>query len=622
MAANQVFRVYDDEETMLKVYARRLAMADAKFEKRKPLLERQMREYENEVTADEVTDRGHIVNVTSGIGVVDTMFSSMTAVDVEFICRVIGNGTEEQAIASERGLNQAFRDTKGNRRTKKAVKDAIILETGWVKVYYDYVQDVELRERPEDAIQAELDELQGQNPKVSREDLLNQIDGFEEVEVVLRDRICIDYVPWDKVRYDPSAKQVEDARWTAQYTDMPTPEVVNHPTWRAFVIDRYGEREGKRLLDSLESGDGTLLDSGIKYDDVPGLGEMKDTESDDTRIRVVEMWDLETGIVTTFPRNRTDIVLFQRANPLMFNLDLEDRNPFKPFQVRENTREFEGLSDMRVILPSLDELKEYRTNAAQHVARTIPKTMGPDRALSPAGKAALMSTEWNEYVGLEEGYNITDVGPMTPPPLPQETLGMTQVIMAEMREATGLNEPMRGVFPERRTTATETSIVTNAGERRQAERRSALEEWYLDIAKTMLQLMQLFYDRDRMLRYTDDLGQSFLWTWNKEDIAIDADIDIALTPKENKTRAEEFQEAIQVFNLGVAIQEFDRIEGLKLVYRKMGLRDDEIRKLVKTQEEVDEENAEAQANEAALAVKPQPFANSPVGLSIGPARQG
>jgi hypothetical protein len=75
------------------------------------------------------------------------------------------------------------------------------------------------------------------------------------------------------------------------------------------------------------------------------------------------------------------------------------------------------------------------------------------------------------------------------------------------------------------------------------------------------------------------------------------------------------QRAYQVANLGFAIPESDRGELLRFVYREMGLRDDEIRMLVKTDEEVSAEQ-QAEAAGQALSVRPQPFSNSPAGLNV------
>ncbi|MES2156041.1 MAG: hypothetical protein V4510_12985 [bacterium] len=620
MAANEVFRVYKDEETMLKVYDRRLRIADRKFDVGKDERESFMDRYANKVEDDQVNEDGHRVTVTSGIGIIDTMYASMTAVDVQFILEQIGHGTQVQALVATRGLNQAWRDTKGQKRAKKAIKDSLLVDVGWAKVYYDYVEDVEMRDIPQEALEEQLKEYKDLHglDEVTEEDIAagvasEELKLTETVPIVLRDRVCVDYVPWDLIRYDPSAKQIEDVRWVAQYTLMPEAEVKGNPAWEQFVKDRYGARKGPKMLDELE-GD-CHISVGMDMD--TELGELgEDDTNDDSRVTVVEMWDFETGLVTVFPYGNQELVLHQRINPLMMNLDLEDRNPFKPLIIRDDPQQFEGLGDMRIIQPALEELDEYRSNAATYVARTIPKFFGPESAMTDAGKQAFKSATWGEYVGINDGYSKDQIGQVQIPSLPQEAFSIPEQVQYEMKEATGASEPMRGVFPTRRTTATETQIVTGKGEERQAERRSALEDWYTAIARCMLQLMQVYYDQERMMRYTDDTGQEFAWKWTKEDIAMDCDLLISLTPKENLTRDQRVQRAMGFMNLALPLPETDRGELLKFVAREMGFRDEDIRAMVKSDKEVQMKEQQDQA--ASFATQPQPFANSPQGLGITP----
>jgi hypothetical protein len=401
-------------------------------------------------------------------------------------------------------------------------------------------------------------------------------------------------------------------RWVAQYTSYPEAEVKGNPVWRDYVKVRYGERKGPKMLDDL-AGD-SKISTGMEVDAelLRDFGE--DENADDTRVTVVEMWDFETGLVTVYPKGNEELVLHQRTNPLMFNLDLEDRNPFKPLIVRDDPSNFEGLGDMRIIWPALEELDEYRSNQATYVARTIPKVFGPEQAMTQKGKDALKSPVWGEYVGLAEGYDRQSIGEVSIPPLPQEAYQVQEQVQYEMKESTGASEPMRGVFPSRRTTATETQIVTGKGEERQAERRGSLEDWYVSIARTALQLMQVFYDQERISRYTDDLGQEFEWTWTKEDISLDADLEIHLTPKENLTRDQRVQRAMGFMNLALPLPETDRGELLRFVGREMGFRDEDIRAMVKSDKEVKMEEQQQQA--AALSVSPQERGGAPPGLSI------
>jgi hypothetical protein len=613
MAGNQVFRVYDNEETMLKIYARRLSIADKKFDKLEPARDEFFSRYREEGKEAQFTSRGHRITSGIGTGIIDTLYSSMVAVDVEFICRALGHGTRSQAYVATEGLNQAWRDTKGQKRCKKAVKDALIADVGWVKVYYDYQTDVMTKDRPDAAIKAEMEELFGKDKTLTAEKLAEMVPTRADETVVMRDRVCVDYVPWKLVRYDPTAKAIEDIRWVAQYTPQPKTEVVYNPTWRAFVLDRYGEAEGKKLLDDLQ-GDTSLL-TGLENDPGTMSTVPKDDFADDSRVTVVEMWDFETGLVTVFPRDRQDLVLYQRLNPLMANLDLEDRNPFKPLMAREVSDEFEGLGDARLIQNGLEELDEYRSNIATHVARSIPKYFGPENGLTKAGKKALESPEWGAYV--ETSNQVQPAGIWTPdiPVLAQQVYDVPGQIAEELKEATGATDTMRGVFTSKRQTAAETQLVTGKGDLRQSERRGLLEEWYLAIARTMLQLIQLYYDTKRMQRFVTETGEEFTWEWDREDVAMEADIDIAITPSENLTRDERLQRMMLVMNLLIPLPETSRPDLIRAVLRETGiLSEEDILKLVKSQEEIQKEQQAAEL-ETVLSARPGPE-GAPPGLAI------
>lgn len=598
-----------DENAVLKVYRRRLTMADNKYERGRAEREKFLSRYGLDgPTEGQITEEGHAVSVTSGVGIIDTMFATMTAVDVEFLVTNLGTGTRAQALATTNAVNQSWRDTKGQRRAKDAIKDALVVDIGWVKVYYDYRDEEVLREIPEDAVRAQILELAAKNHIDPKDIPDEEIETAERVNVVLRDRVCVEYVPWDMVRADPTAKRIENVRWVCQYTRLPAYEVQNHPTWNEYVVDRYGAVRGRQLMEDIK-GDSTI----DTWDDPTFAQDVeRDRWEDDRWVTVAEMWDLETGLVTVFPRSGCDVVLHQRENPLMMNVDLEDRNPFKPLIVRKDTRQLEGLGDMRVITPALNELDTYRTNLATYVERTVPKLIGPEEGMTQQGKNALKSPVWGELIGTSNvdgnAYKV-----LTPPPLPQEVFALQERIQLEMRDGTGVSEPMKGVFPTKRTTATETRIVTDRGDARQSERRSALEEWYLSIARTIIQLMQVYYTKDRMVRYVDESGQEFEWIWNAEDISEEPNILVSITPRESPTRDERVQRFLLLMNLAMPLPEADRAEFVRTAAMEMGYRQDEINALIKSQQEVDAEQELAQAR--SLGAAPQPGAP---GLTLTP----
>jgi hypothetical protein len=98
--------------------------------------------------------------------------------------------------------------------------------------------------------------------------------------------------------------------------------------------------------------------------------------------------------------------------------------------------------------------------------------------------------------------------------------------------------------------------------------------------------MQKFYNRERMMLFVADTGEEFEWKWTNEDIAIEAHIELSITPKENLTREERFQRAIFVSNMLAPMPETDRASLFQWVLREAGLDEDLVRSIVKPPDEV------------------------------------
>jgi hypothetical protein len=204
---------------------------------------------------------------------------------------------------------------------------------------------------------------------------------------------------------------------------------------------------------------------------------------------------------------------------------------------------------MEVLEPTLKALDLYHTRLATHLERSSPKLLAPARAMTAAGKEAIKSQEYGAVVELEEGFDPSNsVVPFTPPQLQSEVYGMVGTLENSAREATGVNELMRGLFPDRKRTATETSEVVSASAARQSEKRIQLEVFYRAIAERMLQLMQMFYSQERMLQFADIPGDA-QWKYTAEDIIFESTLEVELTPREAKTWQSRRDDATTALNV-------------------------------------------------------------------------
>lgn len=552
MAETYQYRQYDSDEDKAKTYTRRLHIADERFNEWKDLAADWYTRYENAPRRSQYTPKGHRVNTPTGVATIDALFSSMTAVEVDVHVRMVGGGTREQAELATAALKKEWRQCSVNEEAQDAVKDGLIVGIGCVKVGYEYAAVQEKVARPAEDIRNEVIQMLREATSASNEGVANvpspdEIAGLvpveEDRERVLRDRVVVDYCNYADLRWDPSAKRWEDVTWVAQVTKVPAAEVRSNPVYREYV-KRHRKAGGLKLLDELKGE--TTYDEGI----LPG-GK---PEEDELFCEVVEFWDLKAGTICTFIRNKPWL-LNEGVNPFALNYDLKDRNPFVALVLRQTNTRVRGISDMELMAPSLDEQNVYRSKVATYIERFVPKVMGPEDALTEEGKEALSSPEYGSYVSIAREYQGEHLTPLDPPQLPAEAFQMEQRIEDSIREATGVNELMRGLFPDRKRTATETSEVVSASAARQAEKRNVFERFYGDIGQRIIQLMQQFYDQPRMVRYVDDVYGSVEWAFSAEDVAMEYGLEVNLTPKEAVTAQSMKDDALAFFNLVVPLSE-------------------------------------------------------------------
>lgn len=584
MRDTTLYKTYKTDKDKADVYNHRLSIADHEFDRWKEQGDNWWARYENRPQPNQYTPKGHRVNTPTGTATIDALFSALTAVDVDFLAHAKGHTEPDQAELAGAALSTEWRACRVQEDANDAIKDALVVGIGWVKVAYEYVTTWETMPRTSEDIRLDIDRLLAEAEEAGTPpptaDQVTELVAFEEdAEVVVRDRIVADYVPWDAIRWDPTAKRVKDIRWVAQLTQLPTYEVQENPAFREYVKRSQG---GLKKLTELKA------DSSIDPD---LLGAGKPTD-DDGRVTVVEFWDFETGTVCTFVKG-ADWLLNEGVNPFGGMYELQDRSPFVPLVLRKSTRRVRGVSDMELMAPSLDELNVYRSKLATFVERFVPKVLGPEDGLTDAGKQNLQSPEYGALVEVAREADVGQFQPMNPPVLPSEVFGLPERLEQGVREATGVNELMRGLFPDRKRTATETAEVVSASSARQSEKRNTMEQWFIDIAKRMVILMQAYYEGERMLRYVDETYGEVAWAWTPEDILGEFDLEISLTPRESKDRQSERDEALALLNVLGPFSEADQTGAsvvdkaalVRWVTKKYGLSNREILELLNLPEE-------------------------------------
>jgi hypothetical protein len=351
-----------------------------------------------------------------------------------------------------------------------------------------------------------------------------------------------------------------------------------------------------------------------KLDDVKGdtqvdfsiLKGSRKVDAEDARVTVYEVHDYQTGTVCTLIKGQ-DWLLNETPGLFATNDDIEDRSPFVPLIMRVTPRRVRGISEFEVLEPTLKELDLYHSLLATYLERQMPKYQGEAGSLTEAGKAALKSQEMGAVVEREVGKEKLET--LDSPQLMSEMYAMIDKLVDAAREASGVNELMRGVFPDRKRTATETAEVVSASAARQAEKNMQLTNFYEAVGQRILALMQMFYTGERVARYADVEVGEFDWSWTADDISFENKLEIALTPKEAKTWQSRRDDALAVLNVGGPLAQpgadgstiIDPSALVEYVFTEMGVSRRNIAKLVTAAAKRQQQQLEQQQAMAAQA---------------------
>src|SRR5688572_3616886 len=111
---------YDSEK--VKLYQERIRKAKESHERWSGLAKARISRYRNEADPNDfVNASGHRISTPAGVAIIDSMYSSLTAVDVEVNIHPWGKGTMEQARVAEQAVMEVWREAKVAMKTRTTV---------------------------------------------------------------------------------------------------------------------------------------------------------------------------------------------------------------------------------------------------------------------------------------------------------------------------------------------------------------------------------------------------------------------------------------------------------------------------------------------------------------------
>tara|TARA_R100001530_G_scaffold54170_1_gene39964 strand:+ start:1553 stop:3430 length:1878 start_codon:yes stop_codon:yes gene_type:complete len=423
--------------------------------------------------------------------------------------KIVVSATQEEdqdrAAFVEAVVNYLWRHHDFRKPFRRAVKDFLITGHAWMKVGWKFVEqertlsDSEREEMLDDAI------LEADTFAVENIDMAGDLPTDEEIIVnipettmmVVEDQPFIERVSPFDIYIDPEATCVEDANWICQRIVRPLEEAKKDKRYKASVRKR-------------------LQADGILYPMFQNrqIQEQEQYLADEDRVAIYEYYDIEENTMSVFSQASEEFLVDPMPMPYAYG------QPFVMLRNYDIPDFFYPMGDLESIESLQLELDKTRTQLINARKRYARKYLYHERSFGPEGREALESDQDGRLVPVvDENKPLQEVVvPMPQTPLSPEIYNTSAIIEQDINTVSGVSEYARGSMPEIRRTATEASIIADAGNARAADKLAIIEISIGQLARRVIQLMQQFMTGEQMARIAGKGGQDMFFTYSRDDI--------------------------------------------------------------------------------------------------------
>jgi hypothetical protein len=441
---------------------------------------------------------------------------------------------EDRSAFVEAVVNHLWRHHDFRKPFRRAVKDFLIFGHSWVKVGWKFLEqertlgEGERDEMLEEALM-EADAFAAEDPILAGglptdEEMAANIP--QTTMMVVEDQPFVERISPFDIFVDPEATCLEDAKWIAQRIVRPLEE--------AQADKRYKASVRKNL-----SAD-SLLYPMYAVTSRQQQEEYLDTEE---RCVVYEYYDILENTLSVLPQSGDQFLIDPISMPyaygqpfvMMRNYDVPDF--FYPMG------DLEALESLQL---ELDKTRSQMMNARKRYAR---KYLYHERSFGPEGREALESDQDGRLVPVvdENKPLIETVVPMPQTPLSPEIYNMSEIVEGDINTVSGVSEYARGQMPEIRRTATEASIIADAGNARAADKLATVELAIAQIGRRVIQLMQQFMTGEQMAQVADKGGSLFV-PYGRDDIVGEYDFSVEAGSTQPMNDTIRKQQAVSLLN--------------------------------------------------------------------------
>ena len=420
---------------------------------------------------------------------------------------------QDRAAFVEAVVNYLWRHHDFKKPFRRAVKDFLVFGHGWIKTGWKFLEQERLLG------DAERDELF--NTAVTETDLFAEerpdlaagLPSDEQIEsgipqtamTVVEDQPFVERISPFDMYVDPEATCIEDAKWIAQR--------ITRRLEDAKSDKRYKASSRKRL-----TADSTVF----PMYDTAEKQEKEEYLREEDRVVIFEFYDVSENTMSVFSMTGDDFLVDPIPMPYAYG------QPFvmlRNYDVPDYFYPMGDLESIESLQLELDKTRSQMMNARKRYAR---KYLYHERSFGPEGREALESDQDGRLVPVvDENKPLSEiVVPMPQTPLSPEVYNMSEIVEQDINTVSGVSEYARGQMPEIRRTATEASIIADAGNARAADKLAIIEIGISHIARRVLQLIQQFMTGEQMARVSARSGEDLFVRYTRDDITGEYDFSV------------------------------------------------------------------------------------------------
>ena len=420
---------------------------------------------------------------------------------------------QDRAAFVEAITNYAWRHHDFRKPFQRSVRDFLIFGHGWLKVGWKFVEQERMLSEDErgvmfDEAVAEANILATENPALATELPNDQqiAAGIPDSSMeVVEDQPFIERVSPFDMYIDPEATCIDDAQWICQKLIVPVEEAKKDKRYKASVRKKLSA--DSRVSPTMSYTDRTVQDDYL-------------TEVD--RVAIYEYYNIEENTMSVFTLESDEFLVDPIPMPYAYG------QPFVMLRNYDVPDYFYPMGDLESIESLQLELDMTRTQLVNARKRYARKYLYHERSFGPEGREALESDEDGRLVPVvDENKPLSEVViPMPQTPLSPEVYNMSAIIEQDINTVSGVSEYARGQMPEIRRTATEASIIADAGNARVSEKLAIVELGISECARRVIQVMQQFMTGEHVVRVSAKAGADLFVPYSRDDIVGEYDFSV------------------------------------------------------------------------------------------------